>query len=116
MSSTAKNDARKLKASRSKPVSRSTRAGLQFPVGRVAKIFKAGKYSSRVSADAPVYLTAVLEYLAAEVLELAGIKARENTKKRIGPIHIKMACTNDEELSKLFEGVTIASGGGKPNI
>ena len=55
-----------------KAVSRSQRAGLQFPVGRIARYLKRGKYSERVAAGAPVYLAAVLEYLAAEVLELVG--------------------------------------------
>ena len=50
-----------------KSVSRSSKAGLQFPVGRIARFLKAGKYSQRVGAGAPVYLAAVLEYLAAEV-------------------------------------------------
>lgn len=51
----------------SKSVSRSQKAGLQFPVGRIARFLKAGKYAERVGAGAPVYLSAVLEYLAAEV-------------------------------------------------
>lgn len=51
----------------SKAVSRSTKAGLQFPVGRIARYLKAGKYAERVGGGAPVYLSAVLEYLAAEV-------------------------------------------------
>lgn len=50
-----------------KSVSRSQKAGLQFPVGRIARFLKAGKYADRVGAGAPVYLSAVLEYLAAEV-------------------------------------------------
>lgn len=50
-----------------KAVSRSTKAGLQFPVGRIARLIKAGKFATRVGAGAPVYLAAVLEYLAAEV-------------------------------------------------
>lgn len=50
-----------------KSVSRSSKAGLQFPVGRIARFLKAGKYAERVGAGAPVYLSAVLEYLAAEV-------------------------------------------------
>lgn len=53
----------------SKSVSRSQKAGLQFPVGRIARFLKAGKYAERVGAGAPVYLSAVLEYLAAEVTE-----------------------------------------------
>jgi len=48
-------------------VSRSSKAGLQFPVGRIARFLKTGKYAERVGAGAPVYLAAVLEYLAAEV-------------------------------------------------
>ena len=55
----------------SKAVSRSHKAGLQFPVGRIARFLKAGKYAERVGAGAPVYLAAVLEYLAAEVLSLS---------------------------------------------
>lgn len=52
----------------SKSVSRSSKAGLQFPVGRIARFLKNGKYAERVGAGAPVYLSAVLEYLAAEVI------------------------------------------------
>ncbi|KAI3863867.1 hypothetical protein MKW98_031459, partial [Papaver atlanticum] len=49
-----------------KSVTRSSKAGLQFPVGRIARFLKAGKYAERVGGGAPVYLAAVLEYLAAE--------------------------------------------------
>ncbi|KIY98574.1 hypothetical protein MNEG_9390 [Monoraphidium neglectum] len=66
-----------------KPVSRSSKAGLQFPVGRIARYLKKGRYATRVGAGAPVYLAAVLEYLAAEVLELSGNAARDNKKNRI---------------------------------
>lgn len=51
-----------------KPVTRSAKAGLQFPVGRIGRYLKKGRYSQRVGSGAPVYLAAVLEYLAAEVL------------------------------------------------
>lgn len=51
-----------------KPVSRSVKAGLQFPVGRIGRFLKKGRYAQRVGTGAPVYLAAVLEYLAAEVL------------------------------------------------
>ncbi|XP_039132345.1 histone H2A.6-like [Dioscorea cayenensis subsp. rotundata] len=99
-----------------KAVSRSSKAGLQFPVGRIARFLKAGKYSQRVGAGAPVYLAAVLEYLAAEVLELAGNAARDNKKTRIVPRHIQLAVRNDDELTKLLGSVTIANGGVMPNI
>ncbi|KXZ46589.1 hypothetical protein GPECTOR_42g800 [Gonium pectorale] len=99
-----------------KAVSRSSKAGLQFPVGRIARYLKKGKYAERIGAGAPVYLAAVLEYLTAEVLELAGNAARDNKKNRIVPRHIQLAIRNDEELGKLLGEVTIASGGVLPNI
>jgi len=99
-----------------KSVSRSAKAGLQFPVGRVARYIRKMKVASRVGGGAPVYLAAVLEYLTAEILELAGNAARDNKKARIIPRHIQLAVRNDEELNKLMGGVTIAAGGVLPNI
>ncbi|XP_067883214.1 histone H2A-like [Heterodontus francisci] len=101
---------------RAKAKSRSSRAGLQFPVGRVHRLLRKGNYAERVGAGAPVYLAAVLEYLTAEILELAGNSARDNKKSRIIPRHLQLAVCNDEELNKLLRGVTIAQGGVLPNI
>lgn len=58
-------------------------------------------------SGAPVYLTAVIEYLTAEVLELAGNAARDTLKKRIIPRHIQLVVSNDEELGALFSGVIV---------
>ncbi|KAK2141013.1 hypothetical protein NP493_5372g00008 [Ridgeia piscesae] len=99
-----------------KSKTRSSRAGLQFPVGRIHRHLRKGNYAQRVGAGAPVYLAAVMEYLAAEVLELAGNAARDNKKSRIIPRHLQLAIRNDEELNKLLSGVTIAQGGVLPNI
>ena len=99
-----------------KSTTRSAKAGLQFPVGRVARYLKKGGYAKRVGGGAPVYLAAVLEYLCAEILELAGNAARDNKRARIVPRHIQLAVRNDEELNKLLGAVTIASGGVLPNI
>ncbi|EFN55027.1 hypothetical protein CHLNCDRAFT_52799 [Chlorella variabilis] len=91
------------KTSGKKAVSKSSKAGLQFPVGRIARYLKKGRYAERIGAGAPV-------------LELAGNAARDNKKTRIIPRHIQLAVRNDEELSKLLAGVTIAEGGVLPNI
>ena len=99
-----------------KSKTRSSRAGLQFPVGRIHRHLRKGNYAERIGAGAPVYLAAVMEYLAAEVLELAGNAARDNKKTRIIPRHLQLAIRNDEELNKLLSGVTIAQGGVLPNI
>lgn len=96
--------------------SRSVKAGLTFPVGRVHRLLRKGNYAQRVGSGAPVYLTSVLEYLAAEVLELAGNAARDNRKSRIIPRHLQLAIRNDEELNRLLGHVTIAQGGVLPNI
>uniref|UniRef100_G3N831 Histone H2A n=1 Tax=Gasterosteus aculeatus TaxID=69293 RepID=G3N831_GASAC len=100
---------------RAKAKTRSSRAGLQFPVGRVHRHLRKGNYAQRVGAGAPVYLAAVLEYLTAEILELAGKRATTR-RPRIIPRHLQLAVRNDEELNKLLGGVTIAQGGVLPNI
>ena len=115
MSSVGKGKGGRGKAAK-KAMSRSAKAGLQFPVGRIARFLKMGRYAERIGAGAPVYMAAVLEYLAAEVLELAGNAARDNKKTRIIPRHIQLAIRNDEELNKLMNNITIACGGVLPNI
>ena len=94
---------------------RSKKSGLRFPVGRTEALIRQQSSINRVGAGAPVYLAAVLEYLTAEILELAGNAAKDNKAKRISPRHLLLAIELDEELAKLFIGVTL-SGGVTPNI
>merc|ERR1719412_1886755 len=94
-----------------KAISRSARAGLVFPVGRTSRYLRKGRFARRIGGGAPVYLAAVMEYLSAEVLELAGNAARDNKKRRIVPRHIQLAVRNGEELNQLLGNVTIAQGG-----
>lgn len=97
-------------------MSRSAKAGVVFPVSRVYRYLKMAILKRRVAVGAPIYLSAVLEYLCAEVLELAGNAARDNKKKIITPRHILLAVANDDELHRLLRGVTISQGGVLPHI
>ena len=103
-------------SSKKKPQSKSAKAGLTFPAARIGRALRTMRLAKRYGAGGPVYLTAVIEYMAAEVLELAGNACRDNKKKRVTPRHLVLAIRNDEELNKFLGGVTIASGGVLPNI
>ncbi|KOB61364.1 hypothetical protein PFHG_03116 [Plasmodium falciparum HB3] len=66
------------------PLSRASRAGLQFPVGRVHRMLKSRISSDgRVGSTAAVYAAAILEYLTAEVLELAGNATKDLKKQQL---------------------------------
>merc|ERR1712039_1137064 len=99
-----------------KSVTKSTRAGLTFPVGRMTRYLRAGQYSKRCSPGAGIFMAAVLEYLTAEVVELAGNACRDNKRKTINPRHLMLAVRNDEELSQMFAKAIIPAGGVLPNV
>jgi histone H2A len=67
----------------------------------------------RVSETAPVYMAAAIEYICAEIIELAGIAASNERKKTISPLHIKKAVIEDEELSKLMRNLGVLLPGFK---
>ena len=94
----------------------SKKSGLQFPVARIHAALKKGRYGEHINKMASVYLTAVIEYLVAEVLELAGGQAKDYKKTRITPRHIQLAVRSDLELNDLLKDVTIMNGGVYPNV
>ncbi|KAJ9110369.1 histone H2A.Z [Naganishia adeliensis] len=95
---------------------RAAKAGLQFPVGRIHRFLRLRTQKHvRIGAKAAVYVAAIMEYLAAEVLELAGNAAKDLKVKRITPRHLQLAIRGDSELDAMIQA-TIAGGGVLPHI
>ena len=95
----------------------SVKAGLQFSVPRVARFMKQGRYADRIGGGAPIYLTAALQYICSEIVELAGNEALRVKKQRIVPRHVMLAIRNDPELNKLVgHKADFANSGVVPKI
>ena len=116
MAGKAKRGSKRGRAAGSKSVTGSKRAGIIFPVGRCTRKIRQGRYSNRVGVGGGVFMAAALEYLAMEILDLAGQCADEHKKKTIAPRHIQLAIRNDEELNKLFASIQLSQGGVRPEV
>jgi len=98
--------------------SKSARAGLIFPVGRVGSLLRRGQYARRIGASGAVYMTAVLEYLTAELLELSVKAATQSSKRprRLNPRTVTLAVRHDDDLGSLLQNVTVSRGGVMPSV
>lgn len=102
-----------------KKVRREFQAGLQMSVSRVKKVYKAANANGKsISDTSAVAIAASLEYLFAELVELAGNASRDNKLTRITPRHLMLAIANDQELSTILlsNGIIVGGGGVLPNI
>lgn len=92
----------------------SDKAGLKFPVPYFRSIL-IQQSRMRVGKGAPIFLAAVVEYIASELLELASNAARDMAVTRVTPRHVMLAVRSDQELDHLYKGF-IAGGGCLPHI
>lgn len=107
---------RRKSATKGKSRTGSSRAGTLFPVGRLNRLLKHGRYAERSGASAGAFLSGVLEYLTAEIFEVAGNICEQHKKKTIAPKHLNLGIRSDEEFSKLMSEVVISQGGQLPSI
>ncbi|CAG9315173.1 unnamed protein product [Blepharisma stoltei] len=87
--------------------SQSSTCDLIFPIFKISKKIKKAHIAPSTSQKASVFLTAVLEYLTAEVLDIAGDVSLQRQKKCIKPSHIKHAISHDEELGTLLGDISL---------
>ncbi|XP_021237757.1 late histone H2A.2.2-like [Numida meleagris] len=89
----------KAKKSRS---SRSSRAGLLFPVSRIDRQLRRGQFAERFGARAPVYLAAVLQWVTHKTMDMAGRISKKSNEQCISPCHLQMAVKNSSVLKHLL--------------
>ena len=94
----------------------TSKIGLHFPVGRLHRFLREGRYAECVGAGAPIFMAAVLDCLTYGVLKLAGNITRYSREKTISPRHIMLAVRNDAEFNELFANILIANAGIIPRI
>tara|TARA_B110000285_G_C14759939_1_gene439086 strand:+ start:154 stop:522 length:369 start_codon:yes stop_codon:yes gene_type:complete len=97
-------------------VSGQTRAGLIFAPARCQRAIKQGRYSERYGKSAGVFMAGVLEYLTAEVLDLAHVEMQSMKNGSIQPKHINLAFRRDQELGMLMQHATFTTSSVISNI
>jgi histone H2A len=113
----AKNLAEKKSKGQVKKIrTKTSKAGLFFNVDRILRRLKKSNNGRRVQSTSAVLLAGVLEYMTAELLELAGNIAHQHKYQKIKPRHIYLAVETDLELEKFLQGVTMSETGVVPHI
>ena len=98
------------------PVSNSIKAETLFPVGRLNRMLKQGRFAERVGGSAGVFMAGVLDYITAEFMEIAGTVCHEAGQKIIAPRHINIGVRSDRLLNKMMATCTIIESPVQPNI
>jgi len=94
-----------------RPSGTSARAGLTLPAPRVAAFLKRNSGTKRTGASSAIFATAVLEYVASELLESAAKHAAAGKRKRVSVGDVCMAMRSDGDLARVAGGLSVASGG-----
>lgn len=90
--------------------SKSAKSGLVMPVSRINRSMKIQSNMKRVGGSAPVYMTAVMEFIAAEILELSGNETRSDKKrKQITLEDVLAAVRKDDELNQWLSNFSVCS-------
>lgn len=103
-------------SSNCKRTSLSEKAGLHFPVAAIKKWLTTRFQGNRIANGAAVYLSAVIEYIISEIIQLSGNNACNMNNNRINAKHVNLSILNHNELSKLFKNTIISRGGVVPYI
>jgi len=102
--------------------SHSQKGGLLFSVSKCKSLLEAHKLGAktRIGGTTAVYLSAVLEYIASEIVELSYAQAQLEKMVTISPVMMKTAIVEDNELAVLMLKLNIllpgnANGGNNKN-
>lgn len=98
---------------KTKGSSRQNKAGIIFPPSIMEKFLRNfGNSKLMVTSTAPIFFAAAIEYITAEILDLASISSKDFKRVRITIRDLELAIRNDEELDSLFTKLNISFLGG----
>jgi histone H2A len=108
----------------SRPKTLSKQAGLEFPVKKVKRLLERFLDGTKVSMIAAVYMTSTLEYMTAEMMELAGnncrdiaaAKADPDAESVVGLKHLRAAVAGDDELNRMMNRLSVKHRTHSPSL